>query len=267
MPSMFGSLYRYRGFIVRSAWNELRNRYAGSGIGFFWNIVIPLVQIAIYAIVFSTLLGPRVTAAGVAPNKFAFVLYLCTGMLPWLAFVECISRGTQSLVRNANYLQKMALPEIIFIAQAAVLGFLTSAISLAIFFVIGWPLGLVVGWSYLLLPVVLILFQALGFGIGLTLATLNALFRDIGQVISLLLQMWMWVTPVVYSEKILSLTAQTLIHWNPAYAFISSFRDIFLLNQIPSLLTWGMMLGWVVVSVTLGYFVLSKLRHEVRDVL
>src|SRR5690349_14545773 len=149
MKSMIEPIYKYRRFIVRSARNELRDRYAGSGIGIFWNVILPLVQIAIYAIVFSTLMGPRVSATGSAANKYAFVLYLCAGILPWIAFSECIGRGTQSLVRNARYLQKMALPEAIFVAQSTVEGIFTAAISLTLFVSIGWLLGLPVGWSYL----------------------------------------------------------------------------------------------------------------------
>jgi lipopolysaccharide transport system permease protein len=265
---MIAAIYSYRKFITRSAWNELRDRYAGSSIGIFWNIVIPLTQIAIYAFVFSTLLGPRVaTGANATSNRYAFVLYLCAGILPWIAFSESIARGTQALVRNANYLQKMALPETIFIAQSAVLGLFIAAISLVLFLIVGWPLGLPVSWSYLLLPIVLVLFQGLGFGICLTLAILNAFFRDIGQAIGLILQMWMWLTPVVYSEEILSPTGQMLIHWNPAYGFIIAFRDILLSDRIPALNIWLMMLGWVLVTVVLGSLVLSKLRLEVRDVL
>jgi lipopolysaccharide transport system permease protein len=265
---MIASLYQYRKFIIRSARNELRDRYAGSGIGIFWNVILPLIQIAIYTIVFSTLIGPHVSSTGsAAGNKYAFVLYLCAGMLPWIAFSECIGRGTQSLVRNARYLQKMALPEAIFVAQSTVEGILTAAISLTLFMIIGWLLGLPVGWSYLLLPVLLLLFQALAFGITLILAPLNAFFRDIGQMVPLLLQIWMWSTPIVYSEKLLSPAAQEVMHWNPSYRFINAFRDIFLQDQIPDPVTWAIMLSWIVVSIALGYFVLTKLRPEIRDVL
>ena len=93
---MIAAIYQYRRFIVRSAWNEMRDRYAGSGIGVFWNILVPLIQIAIYVFIFSAIMGARIAAAGqAAPPRFAFVLFLCAGMLPWLAFADAISRGTQ----------------------------------------------------------------------------------------------------------------------------------------------------------------------------
>jgi ABC-type polysaccharide/polyol phosphate export permease len=266
--TMIESIYSYRRFIARSAWNELRDRYAGSGIGVFWNILVPLIQIAIYVFIFSAIMGARVAATSApTPNRYTFVLFLCSGMLPWLAFADCVVRGTNSLVRNASYLQKMALPETIFIAQSALVGFLSATISLALFFVVGWPMGLPIGWAYLLIPFVLVLFQALGFGFSLLLASLNVLFRDIGQAIGLLLPMWMWLTPIVYSETILPLWARELIRWNPAYGFIAAFRDIFLHNRVPAPATWGMMLGWVAASIALGYLVLSRLRYEIRDVL
>ncbi len=265
---MIASLYRYRKFIARSAWNEMRDRYAGSGIGVFWNILVPLIQIAIYVFIFSAIMGARIAAGGqAAPPRFAFVLFLCTGMLPWLAFADSIGRGTQSLVRNASYLQKMALPETIFVAQSSLVGLLSAAISLGLFFLAGIPMGLPIGWAYLLVPVVLLLFQLLGFGFSLLFSSLNVLFRDIGQAITLLLPMWMWLTPIVYAETILPPFGRALIHWNPAYGFITAFRDIFLKNQVPALATWGMMFGWVIASILLGYAVLSKLRVEIRDVL
>jgi len=266
--SMMAALYRYRTFIARSAWNELRDRYAGSGIGVFWNILVPLIQIAIYVFIFSAIMGARVAANGQgAPKPFAFVLFLCSGMLPWRAFAEAMSRGTLSLVRNASYLKKMALPEVIFIAQSALVGFLSAAISLGLFFLAGIPMGLPVGWSYLLVPVVLLLFQALSFGFSLSLASLNVLFHDVGQAVGLLMPMWMWLTPIVYAETILPPAARALIHWNPAYGFITAFRDIFLNNRVPAPATWGMMIGWVITSIILGYVVLSKLRVEIRDIL
>lgn len=263
---MIAALYQYRKFIVRSAWNELRHRYAGSGIGIFWNVLIPLIQIAIYVVIFSAIMGARVQGQAAA-QPFAFTLFLCTGMLPWISFADAIARGTQSLVQNAGYLQKMALPEAIFIAQSAVVGFASAAISLGLLMFAGIFLGLPIGWSYLLVPVVLLMFQLLSFGLALLLAPLNVLFRDVGQVIFLLLPMWMWLTPIVYTENILSPAARTLIHWNPAYGFITAFREIFLQNRAPALPIWGMMLGWMLASIVLGYVALSKLRIEVRDTL
>jgi lipopolysaccharide transport system permease protein len=134
-------------------------------------------------------------------------------------------------------------------------------------FIVGWPMGLSIGWSYLLLPAVLVLFQGLSFGVSLTLSTLNVLFRDVGQAITLLLPIWMWLTPIVYSETVLPPAGRALMRWNPAYGFITAFRDIFLHNQVPAAATWGMMLAWVLASVALGGLVLSKLRFEVRDML
>ncbi len=104
----------YRLFIWRSAISDLRYRYAGSAMGIFWNVLIPLLQILILTVVFSQIMAVRLPGAG---STEVFAIYLCSGLLPWLGFSECVSRGTQSFLENATYLKKLPIPEQIFVAQ------------------------------------------------------------------------------------------------------------------------------------------------------
>jgi len=121
----------YRLFIWRSAISDLRYRYAGSAMGIFWNVLIPLLQILILTIVFSQIMEVRLPGAGSAK---AFAIYLCSGLLPWLGFSECVSRGTQSFLENATYLKKLPIPEQIFVAQSTLGGTLSVGISMVLLF-------------------------------------------------------------------------------------------------------------------------------------
>jgi lipopolysaccharide transport system permease protein len=266
---MLMSLYRYRKFILRSSLEELRHRYAGSAMGVLWNLGIPLIQIAIYAVVFTTLyFGRQVGTVGrVAHNQFAYVFFLCAGFLPWFGFADCITQGANSLLANGRYLTKMALPESIFIAKAAVTALITTLISLALMTLIGVPAGLPIGWSYLAIPLVVALFQSFGFGIVLALGALNVFFQDIRQVIGLALHMWMWTTPIIYAEEQLPPAVRPWLHLNPTNSFIAAFRQIFLSDQLPSPQVWASMVGWAIASIAVGWLVLSRLRHELRDIL
>src|SRR5262245_62096346 len=93
--AMILNLWRYRWFIARKALSDVRHRYAGSAMGVAWNVVNPLAQILIYALVFSHLMAPRVPGTG---SGAAFALYLCAGLLPWAAFSECVLRGANSFI-------------------------------------------------------------------------------------------------------------------------------------------------------------------------
>jgi lipopolysaccharide transport system permease protein len=259
------TLWRFRGLIWQSAISDLHQRYAGSGLGVFWNVITPLVMLALFTFVFSNLLAPRFAITGLAPGLFP--LYLGSGFLPWAAFVDGVMRGTNALVVNGVYLKKMPIPEAVFPAQTA----LSSALGMgiAVFLLVALALAFQQPWhwTWLLLPVVILLWQSLGFGLSLVFGTLNVFFRDVGQVLGVVLQIWMWSIPVVYVADLLPSEFQLLLPFNPAYPYLTALRDLYLYAELPAGWIWGAMIGWSLLSIVLGYGVLNRLRSEIRDVL
>jgi ABC-type polysaccharide/polyol phosphate export permease len=261
---MIRVLYHHRKYILHNAWNDLRHRYAGSGIGVLWNVINPLAQIVVYTLVFTKLMSIKLPEIA---SGFAFPLYLCSGFLPWIAFAECVSRGANSFVENADYLKKMPIPEQVFVAQAAMSATISLFISLALLFGLSILMRFPANWLWLLLPLVTILLQGFGFGLGLLLSSINVFFRDVGQFLGIFLQIWMWMTPIVYPENILPDGLLTYLEMNPAYPFIHAIREIFLYDRLPPSWMWWMMCVWAFGIPALGYLVLRKLRPEIRDVL
>jgi ABC-type polysaccharide/polyol phosphate export permease len=261
---MIVNLWRYRGFIVRNALNDARHRYAGSAAGVAWNVINPLAQILIYSVVFSQIMAVRVPGAGTGAE---FALYLCAGLLPWAAFSECILRGANAFIENAPYLKKLPIPEQVFVAQNAVSATLFLGISMTLLGVVTVITGSALSLAWLGVPPVLVLFQGFGFGLGLIFGTLNVFLRDIGQVLAIVLQLWMWLTPIVYVEEILPIAMQSLIRYNPAYPFIDALHGMIVGGQWPSARHWLVMLVWAAAAPVVGYLILRRLRPEIRDVL
>ena len=261
---MIFGIWKHREFIWQSAWRDLRHRYAGSSMGFLWNVITPLFQIVLYTVVFSQLMPVRI--AGLS-SSFSFAIYLCAGLIPWIGFTESVTRCTTSFVDNANYLKKLAIPEQIFVARNAGSSFLSLMIGMALLIVICCLLGHYPAWSWLCLPLLLILFQGFGFGLGLGLGVLNAFFRDISQAVGLFLQLWFWATPIVYTDAALPARISQLFHYNPAYPFIHGLHLVMVDKAWPSLTTWAAMTCLAFGFPLLGYLVLRKLRPELRDVL
>lgn len=259
------TLWRYRRFIWATAVSDLHHRYAGSGLGVFWNVVTPLAMMAIYTFVFTNALAPRFSQSGVAIG--AFPLYLSSGFLPWGAFVDCVTRGAQSIVTNAVYLKKMPIPEQVFVAQTAVSAMLGMLIAFGLLFGLALVLGQPAQTTWLLLPLVAVLWQGFGFGLGLALSTLNVFFRDVGQMLGVVMQLWMWSLPIVYLEEVLPAEYRVTLPWNPAYPFVSAVRGLYLGGEVPQLWVWAAMLGWGLAAAALGAFLLGRLRTEIRDVL
>jgi ABC-type polysaccharide/polyol phosphate export permease len=257
------TLWQYRHFIWATALSDMRYRYAGSSLGVFWNVITPLAMLTIYTLVFNSVYLARGT--GVALG--AFTLYMSSGFLPWSTFVDGVNRCTNALVANGTYLKRMAIPEQVFVAQSAVSAVLSMVITIVLLVLFALALGQPPSWTWLLLPLVAVLWQGLGFGLGLLLGTLNVFFRDVGYVLGVLLQVWMWSIPVVYYESILPTAYRATLPLNPAYPFLSAFRNLYLDGQMPPIDLWSMMLAWVVVACALGWVLLRRLQPELRDAL
>ena len=113
----------------------------------------------------------------------------------------------------------------------------------------------------------LLLFQGFGFGLGLFFGTLNVFVRDIGHALVIVLQLWMWVTPIVYVETILPERLQSVLAYNPAYPFIDALHRMIVGGEWPHATQWTVMSFWACLASSAGYLVLRRLRPELRDVL
>jgi lipopolysaccharide transport system permease protein len=263
MPS---ALMSHRRYIWQGAVAELRHRYAGTGLGVVWNVLHPLALIAVYSVVFTTLMGGKVP--GHADNeRYAYVLYLCSGLLPWLALAECLTRGCNALAENATYLRKLPIPEQVFVAKSAVAATLGLGISFGLLLLIAPVLGLAPVKTWLLLPVPLMLLMAMGYAVALLCATLNVFFRDVGQLLTVALQVVLWTVPIVYAKSTLPDWAERLLAWHPLYPPLVAVRELLLNGAVPSTATWAGMIAWPLAFLLVAQLAFTKLRPEIRDVL
>lgn len=261
---MIVNLWRYRAFIVRNALDDVRARYTGSAMGVAWHVINPLTQILIYSLVFSQIMVARLPGA---MGQASFALYLCAGLLPWVAFSDCIVQGAHAFIENASYLKKLPIPEQVFVAKNAVAATLFLAIAMTLLGLITVVTGGQVTVAWFGVPLALVLFQGFGFGLGLLFSTLNVFLRDIGHALTIGLQLWMWATPIVYVEAILPPRLQAMVAYNPAYPFVDALQRMIVAGQWPPRGHWLAMAVWAGAAPIVGYLVLRRLRPEIRDVL
>jgi lipopolysaccharide transport system permease protein len=258
---LIADLYRHRGYIWRTALTDVRTRYAGSGLGPVWNILQPLALILIFTLVFSTIMR-RMDVGGVH-----YTVYLCSALLPWAAFGDCLARSANAFIANAIYLRKLPIPEQVFVAQTALSAAISLAISFSLLVLLAMALGHMPSWHWLLLPFPMALLLGLGFGIGMVLGTINAFIRDVGQLVPIVIQIGFWSYPIVYHESFLPEAVQRVLPWNPVYPFLHSIRELFIMRTIPEPALWGQMLLWTCFAAVVGHLVLRRLRPELRDVI
>jgi homopolymeric O-antigen transport system permease protein len=260
---MLKNLYTYRRYLLGSFWTDLRYRYAGTALGFFWVIVNPILEVLIYAVVFSQI----VTIRSGGGRGISYVLFLTSGLFPFLAFSQMISRGSNAIKSNALYMRRSLVPSEVFVFKE---GLLTS-FSFLIYLVLLIPISLVANnpltWQVLLMPFFAVLLLLLGFGMAIPLANFRILFPDLGEIIPVLLQLWRWTLPIMFSDKDFPGWLRRLMSINPPYYFIHSFRDVLIDHQIPSWGAWISIGFWIIVFIIIAQLVSRWLRNEVKDLL
>ena len=261
---MLLAIWHYRHFILTSIRNDLRTRFARSKLGATWMILQPLAMCAIYALILGQVLGTRLPDT---TNKYAYVVYLLAGLTGWTLFAELISRCLTIFVDNASLLKKMMFPRIclpLIVSGSSLLNnlFLLLA-AVGIFIAIGnYP-----NWMWLWLPVLMGITALFGLALGLILGVLNVFVRDVAQVMNVVLQLWFWLTPIVYAINILSGHFALVLRLNPMYAICSSYQQVLLWGHPPHLKALSVIVVLSLILLVIGMGLFRRASPDMVDVL
>ncbi|NQE51550.1 ABC transporter permease [Herbaspirillum rubrisubalbicans] len=261
MPKYLMDIYRFRGFVLGSVKREFASRYRNSMLGALWLILQPLALILVYTLVFANLMQARLPGVD---SGFGYSIFLCAGVLTWGMFTEVVTRLQNMFIDNANMLKKVSFPRItlpLIVLINAIIGFAIIFGLFTIFLIVS---GNFPGWSFFLILPVLAVQLTLSFGVGMIVGVLNVFFRDVGQLFSILLQFWFWATPIVYPINTLPPVLQKAIHYNPMTALVTSYQNILLYGQRPSLTS---LLSVLAISLVLCVLGLRLFRRHAGDMM
>jgi ABC-type polysaccharide/polyol phosphate export permease len=259
------SLYKNRRLIVEMVRRDLVGRYMGSALGTFWSVLNPLVTLIIYTIVFSKVLNVRL--GGVDGSVYSFVEYLFCGLLPWITIQESISRSAGCVLENANLVQKMRFPTEILPVNIVLSGFVQQLIGTAIFFIVLAAVGDLHYRWLMLLPCAFLLQLAATAGLCWLIASINVYFRDAGQVLGIVLSVWFWMTPIVYSKEKAPEYIQVVLGLNPWTHLVQIYRALVLEGAVPGIASWCMLSGFTTVAFALGLVVMKRAKPELADLI
>lgn len=241
---------------------DFRTRYLGSILGRYWNFIHPVMMILIYSVIFSQLMHARI---GKDTGGWSFTLYLCAGMFPWTFFVEAVSRTTGVFFEHAALVKKLPVAREVLYVVSVGSSFATFVINYSLFAVFALVAGSGFDWSVLqVVPLSLLLFGfALGF--GSILGLLNVFLRDVAQGVSILFQVWFWLTPIVYVVEMVPSRFQFLLKLNPMFYFISAYQDIMFHRIFVSFSTWIACFLVCLTSLGVSLLINRVLISEVAD--
>ena len=213
----FGALWASRELLFFLTWRDLKVRYRQTSLGVSWVVIQPLLT----TLVFTVFLGNLVR---VPSDGIPYVLFAYSGLLPWTFFANAVANSGNSLVSNAHLITKVYFPRLI-IPAAAIAGRL---VDFAVAFVI--LAGLMIYYrvpvtaSILMLPVLVALITLLAMGLSMWVSALNVKYRDVGIALPVLLQLWMFVSPVTYPTSLVPESWRWVYSLNPMVGIIEGFR-------------------------------------------
>ncbi len=248
-----------RNLVVR----DLRARYIGSFMGFFWSVINPVVLLTSYSFVFMVIFN--MNAPEDSGTKY-FPLFLFCSILPWLFFQDTLQRSSTVIIDNANLITKTLFPMEILPLTILLAGLVNHLIGFAIL------LGIIllfhkISIFILLVPVYLFFMMLFTLGLAWFVSSLNVFVRDVSQVLSVILTFWFWFTPIFYTGNKIPARYSFVVRWNPLAYVVIGYRDCLLRLKMPDWhsLSW-LAVASVVVFVAGGLF-FRHIKREFVDVL
>lgn len=258
--SLYQNSYMIRSMVIR----DLRQRYVGSMLGVFWSVIHPLTQIMLYYFVFGVVLKMRI---GPEYGETSYVFWLIAGLLPWMFFAETISRAPNAVLDQTNLVKKMVFPSEILPIVNLTAALINHLIALSILIVFLLASGYGISSGILLILPYLFLLGLFALGMSWFLSSLTVYLRDIAHVIGVIINIWFYLTPIIYSQNHVPVRLRWLFNLNPMLHVAEGFRTALLgkTNLDITGLMYLLVIGIVILIV--GALTFRKLKPDFADVL
>jgi lipopolysaccharide transport system permease protein len=259
------NLYARRDLIWQFTNREIQLRYRGTLLGFGWAMLQPLIMLGVYSIVFGLIFTPKVTFD--SPHfRVEFTLFLFCGLTVFNIFSECVGRSTACVLANPNFVKKVVFP--LEILPISILGaaLVPAGINLLLILIGSAYVHSGLSWMQLLMPVVLVPLIFFTLGVSWFLAALGVFFRDVGQIIGLVLQALSFLSAIFYSLDGPE-SWRRYLYFNPLAVLVESLRAAMLWRYPMPYFALGMTTLFSFVFMLLGYAFFFKCKRAFADVI
>lgn len=219
------ALWEYRELLYFLVWRDLKVRYKQTALGVTWVLLQPVVSMGVFSVLFGLLLS-------VPSGEVPYPLFSYTALLPWNYFASSLRMSSTSLVNSASLVSKVYFPRLIIPMSGVLSGLVDFGIAFLVLIGLMVWYGVVPTPAVLLLPLFLLLAMGTALAFGMWLSALNVRYRDINYLIPFLIQVWMYLTPVIYGTTLVPERYRFLLSLNPMTGVVEGFRWALLGNQL-----------------------------------
>jgi lipopolysaccharide transport system permease protein len=221
IPVDWRELYKFRELTYIFVWRDIKIRYKQTLLGAAWAVLQPFISMIVFTIFFGKL-------AKVPSENLPYAIFVYTGLLPWTFFANSLSAASDSLIGQSSLISKVYFPRLLIPIStlgAFVLDFLISLVFLVILM---FYYQIIPGWTLLIAPLLFAATMVTAAGVGTFLAALCVAYRDVRYVVPFLIQIWMFVTPVIYPASMVPDRWRWVLSLNPMYGLVDGFRSALL---------------------------------------
>jgi homopolymeric O-antigen transport system permease protein len=263
-PSAFRGLVEQRHLLWSFVRRDLQMRYGASFMGFFWSVINPLMQIAIYTLIFGYFL--QITVGG-SSGPMNYGIFLFSGMLPWLAFSEAVGKSSMVILANKDLVKQVNFATILLPTNVIISSFIHELIALALFvtllFLIREPPGLTLVGILLFFPLQ-IMFTL---GVSLIVAGASVYFKDVRELVSAFLPLWFFGSPIIYSVDMVPDSIRPFYELNPLVPLVNVYHAVLLGDVMPDVAGFVYFASWAVLLFFVGVRSFNRLSRDFGDLL
>ena len=258
-PLNLRNLWAYRELLYFLIWRDIKVRYKQTSIGVLWAIIQPLSMMIIFTIFFSKLV--RIPTDGIPSGPFYYA-----GLSIWMFFTNAVTNGANSLLGNTNLITKVYFPKLIIPTAAVFASVVDFAIASLLLVALLLFHGYGKSWEILLLLPISMLVTTLALGMGILFSALNAKYRDVRYLLPFLLQVWMFISPIIYPASVVPKQWRWLLALNPMTGIVESYRAVLFDQRIRlQSLTYSLLFSLILLSV--AAFVFRRMEKTFAETL
>ncbi len=258
--TVYQNNYMIRSIVSR----DIKARYVGSFLGIFWSFLHPLTQLLIYYFIFSVILKIKL---GAEYDGTEFAIWLVAGLLPWMFFADVVTRAPNVVLEQSTLIRKTVFPSEILPLTHLVAAIINHLIGMVIFVIFLQLFGYGISLKILFILPFFLATCIFALGISWLLSALNVFMRDIGQIIGVFVNIWFFLTPIIYPRHLIPDSFQKLYGLNPMLHTVEAYRvgllgktDLYL-EEVSYLLLLGLF------TFVVGGLIFRKLKPAFADVL
>jgi lipopolysaccharide transport system permease protein len=252
----FSRFFSYRDLVQNLVSRDFKTRYKRSYLGILWSLLNPLLMIVVYTLAFDYIMKISVKS---------FPMFFMCGYLPWSYFSAGVMISLSSFSDSGYLIKAVYFPREILPLSIILSCFLHFLITFIFAFPFLWIYGYYPQWSYLALPVIILLQTVFIFGLSLFLSSIHVYFRDLRYILDVILMAWFWLTPIVYPSTLIPEQFLTLYKMNPMTLFVIAYRDVLMNGVFPTPKYWCGILAATLGFLALGYLPYLRIRKRLAE--